>query len=49
MIEIIKLTKQWHVPDQTTTTYPHRIKMPIVETLSNAVKYLDTKAKAKET
>ena len=25
LIEIIKLTKQWHVPDEPPTTAPHRI------------------------
>ena len=32
-IEIIKLTKQWHVPDEPPTTAPERIEMPIVGTL----------------
>ena len=47
LIDIIKLTKQWHVPDEPTTTTPQRIEIPIVVTLSNAVKYLDRKEKAK--
>ena len=49
LIEIIKLTKQWHVPDEPPTTAPQRIEMPILGTLSNPVKDLDRKAKAKET
>ena len=48
-IEIIKFTKQWHVPDEPPTTAKQRIEMPIVGTLSNTVKDLDRKAKAKET
>ena len=48
-IEIIKLTKQWYVPDEPPTTAPQRIEMPILGTLSNSVKYLDRKAKAKDT
>ena len=47
-IEIIKLTKQWHVLDEPPTTYPHRIEIPMVRTLSNAVNDLDRKAKAKQ-
>ena len=49
LIKITKLTKKWHVPDEPPTTAPHRIEMPIVETLSNAVNDLDRKAKDKET
>ena len=49
LIEIIKLTKQWYVPDERPTTDPQRIEMTIVGTLSNVVKDLDQKAKAKDT
>ena len=49
LIEIIKLTKQWNIPDEPPTTAPQRTEMEIVATLSNAVKDLDRKAKAKET
>ena len=49
MIEIIKLTKQWHVLDEPPTTAPQRIEMPIVGKLSNSVKDLDRKARSKET
>ena len=48
-IEIIKLTKQWHVPDEPPTTAAQRIEIPIVGILSNVVKDLYRKAKAKET
>ena len=48
-IEIIKLTKQWHVLDEPPTTAPQRIEMPILGTLSSSVKDLDRKAKSKET
>ena len=44
LIEIIKLTKQWHVPDGPPTTTPQKIEMPIVGAFSNAVKDLDQKA-----
>ena len=49
MIDIIKVTKQWHVPDEPPTKSPQRIEIPIVGTLSITVKDLDQKAKAKET
>ena len=48
LIEIINLTKQWHVTDEPPMTAPQRIEMPIVGTSSNAVKDLYRKAKAKE-
>ena len=48
LVEIIKLTKQWHVLYEPPTTAPHRIEIRIVGTLSNAVKGLDIKAKTKE-
>ena len=49
LIEIIKLTKQWHVPDEPPTTAPQRIEMPIGGKLFNSVKELYWKAKYKET
>ena len=49
LIQIIKLTKQWHVSDEPPTITPQIIEIPIVGALSNAVKDLDRKAKAKET
>ena len=49
MIEIIKLTKKWHVLDKPPTKAPQRIEIPIVGALSDAVKELYRKAKAKET
>ena len=49
LIEIIKLTKQWQVLDEPPTVAPQRIEIPMVGKLSNAVKDLDRKAKAKET
>ena len=49
LIEIIKLTKKWYVPDDPPTTAPQMIEIPIVETLWNAVKCLDRKAKDKWT
>ena len=48
LIEIIKLTEKWHVPDEPPTTASQRIEIPKVGTLSNEVKYLDRKSKAKE-
>ena len=48
LIEIIKLTKQWNIPDEPPTTAPQRTEMEIVAAISNAVKDLDRKAKAKE-
>ena len=48
LIEIIKLTKQWHVLYEPPTTTPQRIEIPIVGTLSNIVKGLDRKANSKE-
>ena len=47
MEEIIKLTKQWHVPDEPPTAAPQRIEMTIVGTLSNAVNGIYRKAEAK--
>ena len=49
LIEIIKLNKQWHVPDEHPMAAPQRIEIPIVGTLLNSVKDLDQKSKAKET
>ena len=48
LIAIIKRTKQWHVPDETPTTAPRRIAMPIVWILSNSVNDLHRKANSKE-
>ena len=48
LIEIIKLTKQWHVQDEPPTKAPQMIEMPIVGTLSNSVKDLDLKSESKE-
>ena len=49
LIELIKLTKQWHAPYEPPTTAPHRMEISIVGTLSNTVKDLYWKAKSKET
>ena len=49
VIEIFKLAKQWHAPDEPPMTAPQRMDMPIVWTLSNAFKDLDRNAKSKET
>ena len=46
---MIKVTKQWHVPDEPPTTAPQRIEMSIVGPLSNEVTDLYRKTKAKET
>ena len=48
LIEIIKLTGKWHVPDEPPTKFPLRVEMTILGTLSNAVKDLDRKAKSKD-
>ena len=49
LIEITKLTKQWHVIYEPPTKAPQRIEITIVGTVSNAVKDLDWKVKSKET
>ena len=49
MIDIIKITKQWHVPDEYPKIAPQRMDMPILGTLSNAVNDLYWRLKAKET
>ena len=40
LIEIIKLIKQWHAPDEPPMIAPKRIEMKIVETLLNEFKDL---------
>ena len=49
LIEIIRLTKGMPVPDEPPTTAPQRVQLPIVGTLSYAVREFDRKAKEKET
>ena len=48
LIEIIKLTKKWHVPDEPSTKAPQRIEISIVGTLSSSVKELYWKTNSKE-
>ena len=49
MVDIIKLNKQLIVPDEPPETAPQRIEIPIIETLSNAIKDLYRKAKDEDT
>ena len=46
---MIKLTKEKPIPDEPPTTALQRIAMLVVGTLSNTVKDIDLKAKAKVT
>ena len=48
LIDIITLTKKWHILDEPPTTALQRIEIPIVGTLSNSFKYLYRKEKSKE-
>ena len=45
LIDIMRHTKQWHVPDENPTTAPQRVEMKIVGTLSNTVKRFRSKGK----
>ena len=47
LIDIIKLTMKWHVPDEPPTASPQRMDFPIVGKLSNRVKDLYQKAESK--
>ena len=49
LVETIKLTKQWHAPDEPPMTDPQRTEIPIVDTSSNTFNYLDGKANTKMT